>query len=151
MSNPFSNKPTIVDEVEDDDETQEKEQTRPDPTNPVGVQEDYEYLEREIVDEDDLADLDWSQTPVDLYAVMDTDDFWWVVVRLEEKLTDSNVQEKTIPYIVSRHVDYDEYLEAREEVEETPEGTHVQSKNSNKVRYVKGDDEDNLINWRDDS
>jgi len=149
MSNPFSNKPTIVDEVEQDDEGDE--QDRPDSTNPVGVQADYDYIERKVVDEDDLADLDWSQTPVDLYAVMDTDDFWWVVVRLEEKLTDSNVQEKTIPYIVSRHVDYDEYLEAREEIENTPEGTHVQSKNSNKIRYLKDDDEDNLINWRNDT
>lgn len=148
MTNPFSDKPTIVDEVEEDDED---EQDQPDPTNPVGVQEDYDYIEREVVDEDDLANLDWSQTPVSLYAVMDSDDFWWVVVRLEEKMTDENVQEKTIPYIVSRHEEYDDFVEAREEVENTPEGIHVQSKNSNKIRYVKGDDRQNLIDWRDDT
>lgn len=147
MTNPFSDKPTIVDEVDDD--TQEGEQ--PDPTNPVGVQEDYDYIEREVIDEDDLADLDWSQTPVSLYAVMDSDDFWWVVVRLEDRLTDEKVQERTIPYIVSRHEEYDDFVDAREEVENTLDGIHVQSKNSNKIRYVKGDDRDNLINWRDDT
>lgn len=146
MTNPFDNKPTIVDEVQEE----ESQDRQPDPSNPVGVQEDYDFHEREVIDDDDLAEADLSQTPVNLYAVVDSDDFWWVTVRLEEKLTDEDIQEKTIPYIVSRHDEYDDFVDAREEVEATPEGIHVQLKDGNKIRYLKGKDKKKLLDWRDD-
>lgn len=160
MSNPFSDKPTIIEEVEQDDDDGDKnwgeDVSRPDPSNPVGVQEDYDRVPatgNEVEDDDGEADEEWAQTPVDLFASMEQDDFWWVVVTVSEEFTmgGGEVNQRDIPKVQSRYKDYEEFLEARDEYDddELPEGIHVQSCGSSKVRYVKGDDQQNLLEWRD--
>lgn len=148
--NPFSSKPTIVEEVEQDDDDGDVEQ--PDATNPTGVQEDYDEVDTQgepVEDEEGEADEEWAQTPTELYAEMDQDKFWWVFVTLKEDLTESG-NRRGVPVVEERFDSYDELVDAREDTDkEIPEGIHVQSKNSDKIRYVKGQDEQDLLEWRD--
>lgn len=159
MSNPFSNKPTIVEEEEQEDETTDEDWgddvSGPDVSDPQKVKEDYDRVGaqgNEVQDKDDEADEEWAQTPIDLFGEVDQDKFWWVVVTTEEGLAyrGEEVTQRGIPAIQSRHDNYEDYVEARSEFDEDalPEGTHVQLRSSNKVRYVKGEDEAQLLEWR---
>ncbi|AGC34421.1 hypothetical protein HVTV-2_gp51 [Haloarcula virus HVTV-2] len=149
--NPFSSKPTIVDEVEDEqnDTTQDDEQ---DPLDPVGVKEDYDEVDtmgEEVEDDEGLADEEWAQTPTSLFASLDQEKFWWVFVTLKEDLTESG-NRRGIPVVQERFDSYEELMDARDDTDEAvPEGIHVQSKSSSKVRYVKGEDEQILLERRD--
>lgn len=148
--NPFSAKPTIVDEVEEDEQDDTEQ---PDVTNPTGVQEDYDRVPatgNEVEDEDTgEADEEWAQTPTELFATLDQEKFWWVFVTLDNRLI-SPEERKEIPVVKERFDDYDDLVQAREETDETiPEGIHVQLRESDKIRYVKGQDEQDLLEWRD--
>jgi hypothetical protein len=147
--NPFSSKPTIVEEVEQDDDGNVEQ---PDSTNPTGVQEDYDEVDTQgepVEDEENEADEEWAQTPTGLYAEIDQDKFWWVFVTLKEDSPESE-NRRGIPVVEERFDTYDELVDAREDTDkEIPEGIHVQSKNSNKIRYVKGRDEQDLLKGRD--
>lgn len=143
--NPFSAKPTIVDEVEDEDE-------QTDTTDPDGVQEDYDRVPpsgNEVEDEDTgEADEEWAQTPVELFASLDQEKFWWVFVTLEKRFVVPD-QRQEVPVVRDRFEEYDDLVEAREETgENIPEGIHVQNRESNKIRYVKGEDKQNLLDGR---
>lgn len=148
--NPFSSKPTIVDEVEQsDDEGGDDE--KPDVTNPTGVQEDYDRVPpegNEVEDDEQEADEEWAQTPTELFASVDQEKFWWVFVTLRDTFAESG-DRRDVPVVQERFDSYDDLVDAREETSETiPEGIHVQLKESTKVRYVKGQDEQDLLDGR---
>jgi len=147
-NNPFSSKPTIVDEVEQDDDTTEDDGI----PKSSKVQEDYDEVDTmgvEVEDDDGEADEEWAQTPTTLFARLDQEKFWWVFVTLDNRLINPE-ETKRVPVVQERFDSYDDLVEAREETdEEIPEGIHVQLRASDKIRYVKGDDEQNLLEWRD--
>ncbi|AGM11915.1 hypothetical protein DNAM5_52 [Haloarcula californiae tailed virus 1] len=150
MTNPFSNKPTIVDETEDGDDDTE-EQDNDNPSDPVGVKEDYDEVDtqgEEIEDDEDLADEEWAQTPTSLFASLDQEKFWWVFVTLRDALTESG-DRRGVPVVQERFESHAELVDAREDTdEEIPEGIHVQLRKSDKIRYVKGEDESILLERR---
>jgi len=148
-NNPFSSKPTIVDEVEQDDEDTTEDDGIPKSSK---VQEDYDEVDTmgvEVEDDDGEADEEWAQTPTTLFARLDQEKFWWVFITLKQDFVESGEQRR-IPVVQERFDSYDDLVDARENTdEEIPEGIHVQLRSSDKVRYVKGDDEQNLLEWRD--
>jgi hypothetical protein len=150
MSNPFSNEPTIDDEEEVQDQTDKSwgdEVWRKDAFEPAEVKEDYETA-RQIKDEDEEADVEWGNTPVGIYGAVDQEKFWWVHTTLKD-VTTTSVQEKRIPVVEDRFDSYEELLEARdEETKDIPDGIHLQLKESSVIRYVKGDDQKELLKRR---
>jgi hypothetical protein len=148
--NPFSSKPTIVDEVEQDDD----EDTTEDDGIPKSskVQEDYDEVDTmgvEVEDDDGEADEEWAQTPTTLFARLDQEKFWWVFVTLRDTFAESG-DRRRVPVVQERFDSYDDLVDARESCDdEIPEGIHVQLRSSDKIRYVKGQDEQNLLEWRD--
>lgn len=145
MSNhPFSSQPTIVEESEEEEGSDDFESAT--------VKEDYDRVPpegNEVEDEDtDEAEEEWAQTPTALFSSLDQEEFWWVFVTLETRFTEE-VERKEIPIVKERFDSYEDLVQAREETdEEIPEGIHVQSRNSNTVRYVKGEDERELLEGR---
>lgn len=149
--NPFSSKPTIVDEVEQEDEQDGTD--GPDPMNPGGVKADYgdrvPPTGNEVEDEEGEADEEWAQTPTEMFATMEQEKFWWVFVTLKDEFAESG-DRRGIPVVEERFDSYDDLVDARGDTDkEIPEGIHVQLKKSSKVRYVKDEDEDNLLEGRD--
>lgn len=140
--NPFSPDPTTFDEVE------EQEDDGPG-FEPTKVKENYDRVPPEGNEvEDDVADEEWAQTPVGLFGSLDDDDFWWVFVTLEGYFAESG-DYKNKPVVQERFDTYDELVDARNDTdEEIPEGIHVQLKDSTKIRYVKGQDETELLDRR---
>lgn len=141
-NNPFSSKPTLT----DSDSTEDND----DEGLPTKVKEDYDRVPpggNGVEDPEDKADEEWAQTSVDAFAVMDEDRFWWVVVNLEHGFVGEG-EHVMIPHIVSRHHDYEEFREERGKQDDPPEGIHVQHVESRRVRYLKGDDEAELLKRR---
>lgn len=147
-NNPFSSQPTIVEEVDEDD-TDEVEQN--DEIEPAEVKEDYDEVPNEnaeVRDDDGDADEEWAQTPTNLFAALDQEKFWWVFVSYDEDVTVSG-DYRPIPVVEERFDSYKDLVTARDDTEKNiPEGIHVQLKESNKIRYVKGQDEENLLERR---
>lgn len=145
--NPFSSKPTIVDEVEQNDDVEDDGIPQS-----SKVQEDYDEVDTqgvEVEDDGGEADEEWVQTPTTLFARADQEKFWWVFVTLKRGFPESG-DEKRIPVVEERFDSYDNLVDARESTDkDTPEGIHVQLRASDKVRYVKGQDEEDLLEWRD--
>jgi hypothetical protein len=150
--NPFSSKPTIVEGVEQDEEEQDDETESENDLEPAKVQEDYDEIDvegEEVKDSEMKADEEWAQTPTGLFASLDQDRFWWVFVTLEDSVVVSSGEERGIPVIEERFPSYNDLEKAKKHTDkEVPEGIHVQNKNSNKIRYVKGQDEQKLLEGR---